>query len=204
MRTRGIATQRSLAAAPPFRKIVLAVDRPENSGRAVEAAIGLAAQNGAGLTILHVEPLGVPLIASLGFAPPIILPTGYFEGEEERARLKSRWLARLVHVAEQRGVSATMDLVDARDSIAEEVTRRADEEGADLIIIGAGESGRLERMVRGSMSSAIKDRADCPVLVVRGTRGGRAPTSPHEGRAWAGGGRRAASAMDRRNGSHRR
>ena len=128
--------------------------------------------NRADLTILHVEPLGIPLIAPLGFAPPAILPTGYFEAEEERSKVKSRWLARLVHVAEDRGVSATMDLVEAQDSIAEEVTRRANEEQADLIVIGAGDSGRLDRLIRGSMSSAIKDRADCPVLVVRGTRGG--------------------------------
>ena len=135
----------------------------------------LAAQNKADLTIIHVEPLGVPLIAPLGFAPPIILPTGYFEAEKERSRAKSRWLGRLVRVAEERGVSATMEIVDAKDSIAEEVTRRANEDEADLIIIGAGDSGRLERLIRGSMSSAIEDRADCPVLVVRGDRRGGRP-----------------------------
>ena len=155
-----------------FKKIMLAVDGPENSGRAIELALRLAAVNRAELNILHVASLGVPMIPPIGFGPPLLLPPVYFEAERERNRRQSRWLARLVEIAEKRGVRATMDIIEASDSIAEEVTRRASEEEVDLVVVGSNEVGGLERLIRGSVSGSVTQKADCPVLVVRGTRAG--------------------------------
>ncbi|MEZ5411078.1 MAG: universal stress protein [Acidimicrobiales bacterium] len=42
----------------------------------------------------------------------------------------------------------------------------ADERGADLIVIGTGHKGLLQRMIDPSVSKEILDRTDRPVLVV--------------------------------------
>jgi nucleotide-binding universal stress UspA family protein len=103
----------------------------------------------------------------MGFGVPVGLSIHNFEEERQMTRRLSRWLARLVDVAEERGVRATMDLIPADTSVAEEIKRRASEEGVDLVMVGTNGSTGLEGLLRGSISSAIVKQADCPVLVVR-------------------------------------
>jgi nucleotide-binding universal stress UspA family protein len=176
-----IEVPRSAATERAFRKILLAVDGPENSAHAVELAIRLAATNRADLTILHVVPLGAPLlypVGPVGFGPPFPIPNAYFEAMRERTKRQSRWLSRLVEIAESRGVNATMDLIDAQDSIPREVANRASDEGADLVIVGSNDLGPLGRLIRGSVSASVMHEANCPVLVVRGSPGTGRSGSP--------------------------
>ncbi len=164
------AVPRSVRTERAFRRILLVVDAPRDSGRAIEVAIRLAGMNRAQLIIVHVEPTGVPLVAPMGLGPPVIVPRLYFEAERERKGRQTNWLARLVEVAEARGVRATMDVIDAQGSIAEEVTKRAYEEQVDLVVIAEEAPGLLARLVRGTLSAAITESAECPVLVARGPR----------------------------------
>jgi nucleotide-binding universal stress UspA family protein len=159
-----------LSMERPFRKIVLSVDSPANSGPAVELATKLAQASGAELLILHVSSLGVPLISPMGFGPPMVIPKSYFLGERERTKREAKWLWRLVGVAEHRGVNASMEVIEAQTSIAEEVTRKAVEEEADLIVVGRREIPWIERFFKGSISNGIMQSAKCPVLVVTGDK----------------------------------
>jgi nucleotide-binding universal stress UspA family protein len=170
MSNREMTASRTMMAERAFRKIMLAVDGPEDSGRAVELAIRLAILNRAELTIIHVASLAIPPPSPPGLTPPLIMPSAYFQGERELTKRRLRWLERLVQVAESRGVKAHMDLIEAQDSIATELTRRASQEEADLVIVGKSGRKGLERFIHGSVSNSVSQRADCPVLVVRGDR----------------------------------
>jgi nucleotide-binding universal stress UspA family protein len=50
----------------------------------------------------------------------------------------------------------------------EEITRAAEEWGADLVVVGARGLGAVKGFLLGSVSSAIAHRAPCSVLVVKG------------------------------------
>ena len=61
---------------------------------------------------------------------------------------------------------------------AETICGRARESGADLIVVGSRGLGVLDRLLLGSVSAAVAQRADCSVLLAR-----RSPTEgvPDEG-----------------------
>jgi nucleotide-binding universal stress UspA family protein len=47
------------------------------------------------------------------------------------------------------------------------ICRRAEELGADLLVLGSRGLGMLDRLLLGSVNSAVVQRAPCSVLVVR-------------------------------------
>ncbi len=51
---------------------------------------------------------------------------------------------------------------------AEEITKVAGEEDADLVVVGSHGAGMAERALLGSTSERVVREAPCPVLVVRG------------------------------------
>ncbi len=50
---------------------------------------------------------------------------------------------------------------------AEKICQQARDLGADLIVLGSRRHSRIERLLLGSVSSAVTGRAPCSVLVVR-------------------------------------
>jgi nucleotide-binding universal stress UspA family protein len=73
--------------------------------------------------------------------------------EQARAHLAARWPAALV---------------DVREGPPERVILRAAQElGSDVVALGWSGSGRVRRLLAGSVSRAVARRAPCPVLVVR-------------------------------------
>jgi nucleotide-binding universal stress UspA family protein len=62
--------------------------------------------------------------------------------------------------------------IDARTSApvgdaADEIVRVAEESGADLVVLGARGLNPLKRLVLGSVSTKVLQRAPCDVLVVK-------------------------------------
>jgi nucleotide-binding universal stress UspA family protein len=167
MSKRVSSSSRTVLLHRVFRKILLAVDGPENSGRATELAIRLAALNGAELEIVHVLTSGPPILPTNEFGAPNLVLGYYFDAQQRSARQHSRWLARLVGAAEEQGVRASMRVVLTEKTIAEEVAERATEDEADLVVVGTKERSSLDRLISGSVSSGVVRKAKCPVLVVR-------------------------------------
>jgi nucleotide-binding universal stress UspA family protein len=165
--SRKASATRTITLQRAFRKIMVAVDAPETSGKALELAVKLAATNHAELVVAHVEPVYLPVMAPFGFGTPITLSEHVSEIEVEERRRSSRWLSRLVGVAEERGISATSVLVPGQLSVAEELVRIASDAGADLIVTGTNDRSPLERFVLGSTSGTLLKLARCPVLVAR-------------------------------------
>lgn len=49
----------------------------------------------------------------------------------------------------------------------EEILRTAEAEGCDLIVMGTGGRGGLERLLMGSVAEGVMRRASCPVMAMR-------------------------------------
>jgi nucleotide-binding universal stress UspA family protein len=166
-RRKSATTTRTVMLDRAFRKIVLAVDGPKNSAKAVDLALTLAASNRADLEIVHVSVDTMPIVAPPAFGMPPPVPNSYFELQRKHEDRMSRWLARIVGLAEERGINTSLNVIRPDLSVAEEVTKKASHDGADLIVVGMNERSTLERLVYGSTSSAVIKHAECPVLVVR-------------------------------------
>jgi nucleotide-binding universal stress UspA family protein len=162
-----MAATRAVTVQRAFRRVMLAVDGPENSALAVDLAITLAALNGADLSLVHVVTNEIPFMGPPAYGFMVALPRNFFDEQEQQEKRLSRWLERLAGAAEERGVSATVHLIHARASVAEEVAKKASDEEADLIVVGMNDRNALERLVLGSTSRAVIQRASCPVLVAR-------------------------------------
>ena len=79
MSNRRRSATRAVTVERAFRKIVLAVDGPENSGNAIELAMTLVASNGADLDVVHVSIDTIPIVAPPAFGMPPPEPSRYFE-----------------------------------------------------------------------------------------------------------------------------
>jgi nucleotide-binding universal stress UspA family protein len=134
-----------------MKKIVLAYDGSEESKHALATAADLG-RNGTDIVVVTVvEPLTA--IAFDTVANPF--------SEEEQAAFLAEARGRLAELGKDARTSAPFG--DA----AEEIIRLADEEHADLIVIGSRGHGRLGRMLLGSASHGVIAHAPCNVLVVR-------------------------------------
>jgi len=151
-----------------FRKVIVAVDGPENSAKAVDVAMTIAAQNRAELVILHVVTPPPALFVAPDFGVQPAMFSRYYEKFFEEPRERDwKWVSRLARAAEENGVKASAKLAMPTASVAEEVVRVAEGEEADLIVTGTTSAGVFERLLRGSVSKGVMDRAKCPVLAVR-------------------------------------
>ena len=71
-----------------------------------------------------------------------------------------------VALATAAGLDAQPSTVARSTSVAEAVLAAADDVGADAIVLGTRGRGSLKSMLLGSVSHAVLQRADRPVLVV--------------------------------------
>ena len=136
------------------RRMILATDLTSVSDHAAQRAIALAVEQGAELIVLSVvDPKGLRL------------PGGRFlrRVDQERTDLETKAQA-LVMRARAAGAKATF-LVWEGDP-AETILSASESEGADVIVLGSHERGRLGRLMLGSVSTRVSDEAHCQVLIV--------------------------------------
>lgn len=151
-----------------IERILAAVDFSDCSRAALRQAAMLAGRLGAEIEVLHVHDT-----AELGFADDVevVLPGGervnllaHLRGEAGRA------LERMVEeVEELRGLRVTRRLQSG--SARNVVPRRAAEMNADLVVVGTHGRRGLSRFISGSVAEHVARTANCPVLVVPGSRG---------------------------------
>jgi nucleotide-binding universal stress UspA family protein len=142
-----------------FSKILVAVDGSIFARQALDHAISLAKSYGSKLTLMYVVHRRVYVAAEeAGFvttAPEI------HDMEEAGKRIlnESRDAVRSA------GVEADTALVHGIP--ADEVVRKAEAEGYDLIVVGSRGRTGIEAFLLGSVSDKITHHAKCPVLVVK-------------------------------------
>jgi nucleotide-binding universal stress UspA family protein len=146
-----------------MKTIVVGYDDSDAARRALERAVELAEAFRARLVVTSVaEPLA-GLAAPVGPTPELApLPPSAPPVDTSELHLRELDAAR--RFLEGRDVEA--DLVLRRGPPAESIVELADERGADLIVVGTGEPGFLERLLAGSVSEDVTRSAHCDVLVV--------------------------------------
>lgn len=142
-----------------LRKFLVGVDFEPPSLAALEWAIDLASQTGAGVVVLHAYEI-----------PVVGVPDGAFIASAELA-------ARLMTSA-QDGLEAVIDprrgrgvelMPMLRQGVAWETLQQvADEVDADLVVVGTHGRKGLSHMILGSIAEKTMRTATRPVVIVRG------------------------------------
>ena len=149
---------------PQIKKILCATDHSKNSAYAFYYAIEVARKSDAKIVILHV----------VEFLPRAIHPAGgghgHFEIEKIDTELIKTNLNKFCEKTETKIGSPCVELVS--NTIirigypVEEILEVAEEEACDLIILGTHGKGFLKRTFLGSVSNAVLQRTQKPVLLI--------------------------------------
>lgn len=127
-----------------FDRVLCAVDFTEGSLDAVRAALRLAEDADALLTLLNVAaPTDADTASHLQHLNQLV---------PESASLYCR-----------------IESVAAKGTPAREILRNAEERRSDLIVMGARTRGALDRLLFGSTSHEVLRAATCPVMIQRGS-----------------------------------
>jgi nucleotide-binding universal stress UspA family protein len=143
-----------------INRILCPIDFSDFSRRALDYAVGIARWYGSRITALHVYPIGIPSAAVAPGAPMVIEPVVL--SAPDRLQLQ-RELAAFVD-AERGGVPIETEVREG--SVWRELTARAGELRADLLVLGTHGRTGFERLLLGSVAEKLVRKAPCPVLTV--------------------------------------
>ena len=147
-----------------YKKILFATDFSPASETALQYATSLARDSGATLLIAHVEELPMPYAGGeMYFAQP------EYPNPEIRRMLDDV-------VPTDKNVRYEHRLV--MGSAADDIVRIAEEEEADLIVIGTHGRTGLKRVLMGSVAECVMRLAKCPVLTIK--QANKVPATAHE------------------------
>jgi nucleotide-binding universal stress UspA family protein len=146
---------------PPFRRIAVATDGSESASEAVRIAADLARRYAADLLVIAVAPL--PPILTAPNAP--MIPMTVPESQVPRYR---ELVDAAVGVARAAGVAAVSGVCDEGLAV-EGILAQVRAQASDLLVVGSRGLSAAQRILLGSVSTALVTHAPCPVLVVRPT-----------------------------------
>ena len=141
--------------ADVFTHVLVAIDGSPAASEALRRAAALAGSVSAHLTLLHVAMLAG--LSSFDRPRAYVRAQRVAHIEGERLLEDARTLA---------GGTPTATELHSGDP-AEVICRRAAELGVDLVVVGSRKLGGIDRLLLGSVSSAVMRCAPCSVLVVR-------------------------------------
>ncbi len=149
-----------------FKHILVAVDGSEHANRAVEVASGLAGQEGAKMTLLHV------LTHAGGSQVPRELKS-YEQIEHIRITesdliqsVGQELLANAAVLARDRGGPSCETRLESGDP-ASRIAAVAKDDAVDLIVMGRRGLGDLGGLLLGSVSHKVAQVVDCSCLTVK-------------------------------------
>jgi len=146
-------------SAPPFKRIVCAVDFSPSSIRALSYALDLAQEADAQISLIHVIEMP-PELGEFPFSKDLNI-------NGIRAAAEAEYLQRLRALipAEARNYCKVATQV-SEGRAQREILRLASEDHADLIVVGVQGRGAVDLMLFGSNTHAVIRAATCPVLAV--------------------------------------
>lgn len=136
-----------------FHKILVPIDFSDHSLEALRMASIFAAETGATLHLVHVWQPTPPLADGIAWAEV------YAEQAEESRRQLEEIAPYRLDVNCERHVLA--------GDPATEIVRLAEEENADMIVVGTHGRTGITRLVLGSVAEHVMRRATCPVLTCK-------------------------------------
>jgi nucleotide-binding universal stress UspA family protein len=142
------------------KRILVATDFSEQAGRALEAALGLAARTQAEVHLVHALEVALPL-----FEPyAVVLPADWMG---EARRLAEQKLQKKHAEVRAKGLTGTVHLGDV--PAAHAIVERARAIDADLVVIGTHGHTGLKHVLLGSVAERTVEYAPCAVWTVKGT-----------------------------------
>lgn len=138
-----------------IKKILLAFDGSESSAQAFRYALELARKFGAGIEVFGV--IRPPEFGGGMVETTALIEHGGAQFEEQVRALRE--------AAQQAGVDARFKSVVGHP--AERIVVRAEETGADLIVMGHRGKSVFVRWLTGSTTKQVMGYAHCAVLIVR-------------------------------------
>jgi nucleotide-binding universal stress UspA family protein len=143
-------------AGSGISRILVGADGSPQSMEACHLAVGLARCYEAALIVLHVAvPVG----------PGLSTGAAEYLRAEDAARMRG---AEVLDAA--RALAGGLNRFTTELEFGDPATvinRRAQELDADLVVVGSRGLGMIDRLLLGSVSSAVAQRAPCSVLLVR-------------------------------------
>lgn len=140
----------------PYKLIVAATDGSAAATEAVCRAISLARTYGARLRVVHV--VNVHIAFHLGTYQQLALETLKEEGK--------RAVDQTVKMAEDAGVQDVKGTV-LSGSPRQDIVAWAEEQGADLIVLGSHGYSYFSALMIGSVAEYVVHNASCDVLLVK-------------------------------------
>jgi nucleotide-binding universal stress UspA family protein len=149
-----------------LRRIVIAVDGSEQALAAVRFIAALPLEPGTVVQLVGVvwPPAdATPPMFAVAATPELVASAMAFM-DEDRGRLDAELSTAAALFA---GRPVTILRVLATGAPAREILTAAEQEGADLIVVGARGLGPVKRLLLGSVSARVLEQARVPVLIVR-------------------------------------
>lgn len=149
------------------KRILVATDGSDSSIRAANFAIHLCKLEKADLVILHVLPdikQGgvIGLRAKYG---DLKMVSAFLQAKTHEAH---KWIEPIQKNAKKNGVGSKIEILENDGtSIVGIITKYAQKNQIDLIIVGTRGLSKFRRLLVGSVSSAIISHSHCPVLLVK-------------------------------------
>jgi nucleotide-binding universal stress UspA family protein len=150
-------------------RIIYATDLSPASLAAFPHAIHLAVALGAEMTILHVLPAPVGVLAVDGGYVAQEIWDDLYSGLRAHADAE---LDRLVKEAVGNGVRVTTSIVDG-GTADEQIVGAARDLKADMLVLGTHGRTGVAKLFLGSVAARVVATAPCPVLTVRATEPAR-------------------------------
>ena len=141
-------------------KILYCTDGSTEAGAALSLLMRLTKKDEATITVFTVAP-----------PPPhsLVTPSATQEFREAFARQADSRTRRAADDLAKEGFSADSSFAEGHPG--REITQRAEEEGYDLVVVGAGEKSWLTRRLLGSVSTYVTHNCRTSVLVVHEFQG---------------------------------
>ena len=139
------------------RRLLIPVDFSDSSLRALRHAVGMAAESGGSLTIVHVVPADYGLLG--------IGRKEFRDLDKSLQRQAGDRLRALANANVPRDVAVDLEVRIGRP--AEEIVTAATELRCDLIVLSTHGLTGLDRYLIGSVADRVARLAPCPVFLMR-------------------------------------
>ena len=147
-----------------FRSIVVGTDGSDTAGQAVRQAVDLAKSVGATLELVSAyEPVPAQRLREERRE----MPAGLCSGRSTRARTSTRRSRPPPSLPARPGWPSTC--IPRQGDPADAILDVAEEQGADLIVVGNKGMTGAKRFLLGSVPNKVSHHAPCSVLIIRTT-----------------------------------
>jgi nucleotide-binding universal stress UspA family protein len=149
-----------------YNKILLPTDGSENAARAAEHALWLADVSGAFIVILYVVEQYDPRILPFSTLPRSN-ESLYEELREEGKRIVENFKEKLQEIKEKSNyetIKLTTEIKEGKPYI--EILKTIEDEGFDLVVMGASGRHGLDRFILGSVTERVIRGSTKPVMII--------------------------------------